>query len=117
MRFEESPAYIKMIEDGYRIRKEQRQPDYLRRQLALRNALASYGWYLIPEPEEGEQEAWVHDSDVETSINGYLLDDSVVFDPDGDYVKIDRKQFLSTYSFVAAIRVEFDKLVASWYPE
>lgn len=94
-----------------------RQPDKLREELGLRNALASYGWYLINEPEGNGGEAWVHIDDVETYIVGYILPHALIFDPGEDYVHISRKDFESTADFVAAVRGEFDKLVRDWYPE
>lgn len=100
---------------GYEMRKANRNVEYLRAQLRLRNVLASYGWYEIPEPEEGEGESIVHTNDLELSIRGYVLNDSIVFDPGEDNYRIRREDYLSDRLFIQAVRKIFDLLVKEWY--
>jgi hypothetical protein len=103
------------LRKGYEMRKANRNVQYLQDQLHLRNVLASHGWYEIPEPEEGEGESIVHTNDLELAIRGYVMGDSIVFDPGEDNFHIRRSDYLSDRLFIQAVRKTFDMLVKEWY--
>lgn len=105
-----------VFQTAYDVRKANRTVEYLEGQMRVRNILAAHGWYEIPEPEEGEGESIVHTDDLEVSIRGYVLDDSVVFDPGEDFFRIRRDDYPSDRLFILAVRKTFDILVKEWFP-
>ncbi len=103
-----------LYEKQYQVRLANLTKEKLRAQLAIRVALASYGWYEITEPNEGN-EALSHTDDLETFILGFVTYEGIVFEPGEDNIYIKVADYPTFREFVEAVKTEHARLVKEWY--